>query len=383
MNQHRHYNFQRVGILGGGQLGRMLLQEALNLDIKIAVLDPAADAPCSRIAPEFVQGDFNDYQTVYNFGRNCDIITVEIEHVNVEALEQLEQEGKRVYPQPSVLKIIQDKGVQKEFYKKHNIPTAEFLLLSDLAELKDSTHFLPAVQKLRKGGYDGRGVQVLHSTADLDKGFSEPSVLEKLVDLEKEIAVIVARNASGEMRSFPAVELEFNPEANLVEYLFSPADISPQQEAEAAEIAEKVATALDITGLLAVELFLNKSGQILVNEVAPRPHNSGHHTIEANVVSQFAQHLRAILDLPLGDTATTKPAAMLNLLGAEGYKGQVVYENIEEVLKITGVYPHIYGKTQTKPYRKMGHITITGNSMSEVREKVEAVKGKVKVKSEN
>lgn len=371
----------KIGVLGGGQLGRMLQQEAVNLDVRLSVLDPNPEAPCSKIVPTFTVGDFKDYDTVLAFGRDCDILTVEIEHVSVAALRELEAMGKKVFPQPHILAIIQDKGHQKTFYKENGIPTAPFRLLKNKAELLANTDFLPAAQKLRKGGYDGRGVQIIRAEVDIEKGFDAPCVLEELVDFEKELAVIASRNEKGEVVTFPAVELDFNPEANLVEMLLAPANISKEIEEKAAAIALKTIEAYGLVGVLAVELFLKKDGELLVNEVAPRPHNSGHHTIEANITSQYGQHLRAILNMPLGATDLIRPAAMVNLLGEVAHTGPVLYEGLEEVLAIPGVYVHLYGKTDTKPFRKMGHVTITADSVVEARRIAIQVKSIIKVKA--
>lgn len=370
-----------VGVLGGGQLGRMMQQEAVNLDIKLACLDPNPEAPCAKIVPEFRVGSFDDEETVYAFGKDKDVVTVEIEHVSIPALKRLQTEGVKVYPQPELLEIVQDKGLQKEFYRKHGIPTAEYRLIESKAELAAHKDFLPFAQKLRKGGYDGKGVQIIRSEADFDKAFDAPSVLEKFVDFEKELAVIAARNEKGEASGFPAVELEFNPEANLVELLFAPAEISTAIEAEARRVAMKTIEAFGFVGILVVELFLTRDGKILVNEVAPRPHNSGHHTIEANLTSQYAQHLRCILGLPLGDTTLRVPAAMVNLLGEEGFTGPVRYEGLETALSQSGVYIHLYGKTETKPFRKMGHVTITASTSAEARKLAHHIKNTIKVKS--
>ncbi|MFT5595901.1 MAG: 5-(carboxyamino)imidazole ribonucleotide synthase [Flammeovirgaceae bacterium] len=376
-----HKDF-KLGVLGGGQLGRMMQQEAVNLDIKLACLDPNENAPCANLVPEFVTGNFNDEETVYEFGKNKDLITVEIEHVSIPALKRLQAEGVKIYPQPELLEIVQDKGLQKEFYRKNGIPTAEYRLIDSKAELANHTDFLPFAQKLRKGGYDGKGVQILRTEADFEKAFDAPSVLEKFVPFEKELAVIAARNEQGETSGFPAVELEFNSEANLVELLFAPAEISEEIEKKAREIAMQTIDAFGFIGILAVELFLNKDGEILVNEVAPRPHNSGHHTIEANITSQYAQHLRCILGLPLGDTSLRVPAAMVNLLGEAGFSGPVQYEGLEEALSESGVYIHLYGKTDTEPFRKMGHVTITANSAEKARDLAHKIKDTIKVKSE-
>lgn len=357
-------NSFRLGILGGGQLGRMLIQEATNLDVKICIMDKDPDAPASKLAFEFVNEDILDFDAVLRFGQDKDVISVEIENVNIDALEQLESQGKKVFPQPRVLRTIQDKGLQKQFYAKHNIPSAAFHLCEDLADFQSKIKSFPCVQKLRTGGYDGRGVHILHSNNDLSNAFNAPSIIEESISFVKEISVIVARNEKGEIAYFPVVECEFNPIANLVEFLFAPAQISEAIEEEAFMIAKKTIEALDMVGLLAVEMFITKNGKVLVNECAPRPHNSGHHTIECNNTSQYGQHLRAILNLPLGSTKLIRHGVMINLLGAEGYQGKVVYENLDLVLQIPGVFVHLYGKTTTKPFRKMGHITAAGRNLS-------------------
>jgi 5-(carboxyamino)imidazole ribonucleotide synthase len=372
-------NTKKLGILGGGQLGRMLIQAAIDFDFKIKILDPDADAPCRYIAHEFVNGSLKDYETVMAFGADCDTITIEIENVNVDALEALEKQGKKVYPQPSVLRIIQDKRIQKQFYKEKSLPTADFILTDNQADLENHLDFLPAVHKLGKEGYDGKGVQVLRSASDVSKAFDKPSVLEKMIDFEKELAVIVARNADGEMKTFPVVEMVFHPEANLVEYLFAPAQISDEIAQKAEEIAKNTAKSFGIIGLLAVEMFLTKDSEILINEVAPRPHNSGHQTIRANDVSQFEQHLRAILNLPLGETNAHSMSAMVNLLGEEGYSGEAIYEGIEKCIAIGGIHPFLYGKRFTKPFRKMGHVTIIAEDFEKLKEKVIFVKNNLKV----
>lgn len=365
----------RLGILGGGQLGRMLIQAASNYNVHCIVLDLDTNAPCKHSSKEFIKGDLLDFDTVYNFGKNVDLLTIEIEHVNVDALEKLQKEGLTIFPQPEIIRMVQDKGLQKEFYKKNNIPTADFNLIENKNEIKT----FPIVQKLRKSGYDGKGVLKLSSELDLVKAFNEPCVLEEAVDIEKEISVIVSRNFSGEIKLFPSIELVFKEEANLVDYLFSPADISEAIKTKANEIALNLAKALNIVGILAVEMFISKSGEILVNEIAPRPHNSGHHTIEANFTSQFEQHLRAVLNLPLGETGIIMPAAMVNLLGEKGYEGEAKFTGIEEILKIPGVYVHLYGKKYTRSNRKMGHVTILDEDMNSAFQKVKLVKEKVKV----
>ena len=370
----------KLGILGGGQLGRMLIQETINLDIDVHVIDPDENAPCRDIAHSFTHGSFKDYDTVLAFGRGKDVLTIEIEHVNVEALEKLEAEGVKVYPQAKVIRLIQDKGAQKEFYSKHNIPTSPYRLVEE-NEANNHTDFLPVFQKLRKGGYDGKGVQALRTANDISNAFAEPSVFEKAVDLEKELSVIVARNVAGEIKTFPTVELEFNPVANLVEFLFSPADVSDDVEKTSQDLARKIAEKLEIVGLLAVELFLDKEGNVLVNEVAPRPHNSGHQSIEGNYTSQFMQHVRAILGIALGNTEIVKPSVMVNLLGEDGFTGEAVYEGLEGVLAMKGVNVHLYGKRLTKPYRKMGHVTVISETLEEAKSTAKKVQQTLKVKA--
>lgn len=365
-------------MVGGGQLGRMFIQEAINLDVHVHALDPDAAAPCAEIAISFTVGSLTDYETLYQFGKDKDVLTVEIENVSVEALEKLQSEGKKVFPQPFALRIIRDKGTQKEFFSSHGIPTAPYRLVTNKAELLASVKF-PVVQKLRTGGYDGKGVQILRTTADLDVAFDAPSLLEEMIPFEKEISVIVARNERGETVSYPSVECEFNPEANLVELLFAPARISQEIEEAAQKLALMVIDQLDMIGILAVEMFLTKEGDLLVNEIAPRPHNSGHHTIECNVTSQFEQHLRAVLNLPLGSTRIIQAGAMINLLGEKAFEGPVLYDGLDKVLSIPGVHPHIYGKTTTKPFRKMGHVTIAGDTLEDVLEKAKIVQQIIRI----
>ncbi|MDG1516568.1 MAG: 5-(carboxyamino)imidazole ribonucleotide synthase [Flavobacteriales bacterium] len=357
----------KIGVLGGGQLGRMLQQKALCLGLDIAFIDPDENAPCKEISARFFKGDIKDFETVYSFGKGKDVITIEIEHVNVQALEKLQQEGVKVFPQPNIIKIIQDKGLQKIFYKENNIPTSDFFLINEKSEIPLFKEHFPLMQKMRKGGYDGQGVTPMRSKLDFESGFDTPSILEKMVNFEKELSVIVARNENGEIKSFPCVECEFNPEVNLVEFLFSPANISDEIEKKSQKIAKDVIEKLGMVGILAVELFLTKDGDILVNEVAPRPHNSGHQTIEGNYESQYGQLLRCLLNLPLGDTEIKKPSVMVNLLGEKGFIGNAVYDGIEKVLALPGVYLHLYGKAQTKPFRKMGHATVVNNTLEEAK----------------
>ncbi|UEG51715.1 5-(carboxyamino)imidazole ribonucleotide synthase [Mucilaginibacter daejeonensis] len=375
------YGDLRLGILGGGQLGRMLIQQAINYNVTVKVLDPDREAPCRKLCDEFVVGSLNDYETVYAFGKKVDLLTIEIEKVNVDALEQLEKEGVIVYPQPRVIRLIQDKGLQKQFFKENDIPTADFQIIASPKYLQNATIPFPYIQKLRRDGYDGKGVYKVVDESYLENAFTEPSLIERWVDFEKEIAVIVARNEKGDIETFPMVEMEFNPEANLVEFLIAPSTLSFEVQQEAANIAKKIAESLKIVGLLAVEMFLDKSGQILVNELAPRPHNSGHQTIEGNVVSQFEQHLRAIFNQPLGNTDCLNNAIMINVLGEAGYEGPAVYQGIEKVLKCPGVYVHLYGKALTKPFRKMGHVTIVNADREKAIETARYVQNTLKVVS--
>jgi 5-(carboxyamino)imidazole ribonucleotide synthase len=371
----------KLGILGGGQLGRMLIQEAVNFNIHISVLDPSVNGPCADLANNFVVGNFNDYQTVLDFGKTVDVITIEIEHVNIEALEELERLGKKVFPTPQALRTIQDKGLQKQFYKANNIPTAPFHLIDNAEDALLFKEKGPFMQKLRKGGYDGKGVTPLRTEAEFNGAFNAPSVLEEFVPFVKELAVIVARNESGEIATFPLVEMEFNPEANLVEFIFSPAHVGNDIESNAKNIASEIANKLQHVGLLAIELFLTADGNLLVNEIAPRPHNSGHHTIEACFVSQYGMHLRAILNMPLGSTGLRTPAVMINLLGEKGFEGKARYENIEEVLHTEGAYIHLYGKEDTKPFRKMGHITVCNSNLEDAKATARKFLSDVKVKA--
>ena len=362
-------------------MGRMLLQEAANYDVRVAILDPSPDAPCASMSHEFVCGSFQDYDTVIAFGKGKDVMSVEIEHVNTDALEALENSGVEVYPKPSFLRMVQDKGLQKQFYAAHAIPTAPFRLIENASSLNAEELRFPFVLKSRTGGYDGKGVQVVRSAADLAQTFEGPCVLEEVIDFEKELAVIIARNKHGEISIFPLVEMEFNPEANLVEFLFSPAHVSPALEEQAQTIAKTIVESSNFVGLLAVELFLTKDGQLLVNEMAPRPHNSGHHTIEACTTSQYEQHLRAILSLPLGKSTLVQPAVMINLLGAAGHDGPVYYRGLTEALQIPGVHVHIYGKPRTKPFRKMGHVTVTDSDLTVAQERARRVLQLISVES--
>nr|WP_121273101.1 5-(carboxyamino)imidazole ribonucleotide synthase [Pedobacter schmidteae] len=369
----------KLGILGGGQLGRMLIQEAINYNLTTLVLDPDTDAPCKHIANYFECGSITDFDTVYNFGKKADIITIEIEKVNIEALEQLEKEGKQVYPQSRVIRLIQDKGVQKQFFKENNIPTAAFQLVNSRADMLNSNFAFPYILKQRKDGYDGKGVMKINGVDDIEQAFTAPCLIEELIDFEKEVAVIVARNPNGDMKTFPMVEMEFNAEANLVEFLISPSTYPEALQHKAENIAKNIASSLNITGLLAVEMFITKNGDLLVNELAPRPHNSGHQTIEGNYVSQFAQHLRAIFNLPLGDTRSITNAVMINLLGEKNHNGVARYQGLEKIMAIEGVYVHLYGKKYTKPFRKMGHVTIVDQNREGAIQKANYIKNTLKV----
>ncbi|MFC4874071.1 5-(carboxyamino)imidazole ribonucleotide synthase [Negadavirga shengliensis] len=375
------YQNKTLGILGGGQLGRMLIQAAINHNVDIHVLDPDPEAPCKHLSSRFVKGDLKDFDTVYQFGKSCDVISIEIEHVNTDALRLLETEGKKVYPQPHIIELIQDKRKQKQFYRDHGIPTSEFILTENRSDVSIHAGFLPAVNKLGREGYDGRGVQLLKKAEDLEKAFDAPGLLEKFIDFEKELAVIVARNERGELKTFAPVECAFHPEHNLVEFLFSPAEISDFLSQQAQNIAVDVIQKLGMVGLLAVELFVTKEGEVLVNEIAPRPHNSGHHTIEANFTSQFDQHLRAVLNMPLGNTAVRSPAAMVNLLGEAGYTGEALVEGLDDALAEKGVYVHLYGKKITKPFRKMGHVTILEEDIATLKKRAQKIKDSIKIKA--
>lgn len=379
MTQSFYQNF-KLGILGGGQLGRMLIQAGIDFNIDFSVLDPDEASPCRSLS-SFSVGKLTDYNTVLEFGKACDLITIEIENVNTDALKALEKMGKKIYPQPHIIELIQDKRLQKEFYRRENIPTAPFIVTQNKAENKQHVAFLPAVNKLGREGYDGRGVQLLRNESDLEKAFDAPGFLEKLIDFEKEIAVIVARNEHGQVTSYPPVEMVFHPEANLVEYLFAPAEISDSVKQKSDEIARSIIEKLNMIGLLAVEIFVTRDGEILVNEIAPRPHNSGHQTIEGNVTSQYEQLLRAIFNLPFGDTSIIKPSAMINLLGKENHTGLARYEGIEKVLQMEGAHIHLYGKKITKPFRKMGHVTIVDNDAQSLRKKADFVKNNLIVQS--
>ncbi|MFD0989922.1 5-(carboxyamino)imidazole ribonucleotide synthase [Mariniflexile jejuense] len=376
----------KLGILGGGQLGKMLLNDTQKFDIYTCVLDASNEAPCKIASNEFHLGNLMDYDAVYNFGKQVDVLTIEIENVNVDALEALEKEGKKVYPSSKTLRTIQNKATQKLFYVDKNLPTAPFSRFAYTSEIKEAINngglSIPFVWKCAQFGYDGTGVKIVKSVQDLDGLPNVECIAETLVPFKNELAVIVARNASGETKTFPVVEMEFHPEANQVEYVICPARISEEVADKAKNVALNVSKAFNHVGLLAVEMFQTENDDILINEVAPRPHNSGHQTIEASYTSQFEQHLRAILDLPLGRTDSKVGGVMVNLVGAEGFSGNVVYKNIETIMKMDGVTPHIYGKKQTRPFRKMGHVTIVNEDLNEARRIAEEVKKTIKVISE-
>lgn len=375
-----------LGILGGGQLGKMLLYETRKYDIATAVIDPNPKAPSNIACNTFEVGDLMDYDTVIQFGRKVDLLTFEIESVNIDALEQLEKEGKKVFPSSATLKNIQDKGIQKKFYNTHQIPTAPFEVFSHKNELlkavEEQKWSFPFVWKSTTGGYDGKGVSLIKNQEQLNSLPDVACIAETMIDFKNELAVIVARNPNGEVVTYPVVEMEFHPEANQVEYVICPARINDNIALKARNIAKKVSESFAHVGLLAVEMFQTKNDEILVNEVAPRPHNSGHYSIEASFTNQFEQHLRAILNLPLGNTESKVAGIMVNLVGDENHQGQVVYKNIEKIMQMPGVIPHIYGKKETRPFRKMGHVTITHKDINEARKIAEKVKNEIKVISQ-
>ena len=373
----------KLGVLGGGQLGRMLLAESQKIDIHTSILDNNKNAPCAEICNTFVLGDLLDFDDVYNFGKTVDVLTIEIENVNLDALDKLESEGLTIFPKPKDLRIIQSKAVQKKFYVAHQIPTAEFSHFLNSTEVRDAYQkdllAFPFVWKAARFGYDGTGVKIVRNTEDLENLPNVECITEKLIPFKNELAVIVARNVEGEVKTYPVVEMEFHPEANQVEYVICPARINSQVAEKAREIALKVVSDLDFVGLLAVEMFQTVDDKILVNEVAPRPHNSGHYSIEASYTNQFEQHLRSILNLPLGNTESKVAGIMVNLVGEEGFSGNVIYQNLENILKIDGVTPHIYGKKETRPFRKMGHVTIVNSDIDIAREIAQKVKETIRV----
>jgi 5-(carboxyamino)imidazole ribonucleotide synthase len=375
----------KLGILGGGQLGKMLLAETRKFDIQTYVLDPSNEAPCKISCNKFFQGSLLDFETVYNFGKKVDVLTFEIELVNLDALEKLENEGLKIFPSPKTLRLIQNKGIQKEFYVKNGIPTSNFELFTNLENLKSaivnqqSSIKFPFVWKCAQFGYDGNGVKIVRAIEDLENLPNVECIAEEMVAFKNELAVIVVRNVSGEVKTYPVVEMEFHPEANQVEYVICPARISEKITEKAQKVALKVSEHFNHIGLLAVEMFQTQNDEILVNEVAPRPHNSGHYSIEASYTSQFENHIRAILNLPLGNTDSKVAGIMVNLVGEEGFSGPVIYQNIEKIMAIEGVTPHIYGKRETRPFRKMGHVTIVNQDMKIARKIAEEVKNSIRV----
>jgi len=371
----------KLGILGGGQLGKMLLAEARKFDIQTYVIDPSAAAPSQFGTTEFYIGDLMDFDAIYEFGKKVNVLTIEIENVNLDALDKLEAEGLAIYPSPKTLRLIQNKGRQKDFYVENTIPTSTHQRFEDLNQLKSEIENLsfPFVWKCAQFGYDGNGVKIVRIASDLDILPNVECIAEEIVPFKNELAVIVVSSVSGEVKTYPVVEMEFHLEANQVEYVICPARIDEKVAKKATEIALKVSEAFHHVGLLAVEMFQTKDDEILVNEVAPRPHNSGHYSIEASYTSQFENHLRAILNLPLGNTDSKVAGIMVNLVGEEGFSGQVIYENIEKIMAINGVTPHIYGKRETRPFRKMGHVTIVNENMAEARKIAEEVKNSIRV----
>ena len=374
----------KLGILGGGQLGKMMLFDTRKFDIQTYVLDPSNEAPCKIACNKFFQGNLMDFDTVYNFGKQVDVLTFEIELVNLDALEKLESEGVKVFPSPKTLRLIQNKGIQKDFYSNNTIPTAAYKRFENLEALKaDSSNLkLPFVWKCTEFGYDGMGVKIIRTLSDLENLPNVECISEEMIPFKNELSVIVCRNVTGEIKTYPVVEMEFHPEANQVEYVICPARIDDKVAEKARAIALNVSEKFNHVGLLAVEMFQTIDDQIIVNEVAPRPHNSGHHTIEASFTSQFENHIRAILDLPLGNTDSKVAGIMVNLVGEEGFSGNVVYENIQTIMGWNGVTPHIYGKKETRPFRKMGHVTIVNEDMVAARKIAENVKNTIRVISE-
>ena len=371
----------KLGILGGGQLGKMMLFDTRKFDIQTYVLDPSDEAPCKIACNKFFQGNLMDFETVYNFGKLVDVLTFEIELVNLDALEKLESEGIKVFPSPKTLRLIQNKGIQKDFYSQNNIPTAAYQRFKNLDDLKKEIQNIkiPFVWKCTEFGYDGTGVKIIRTLSDLDNLPNVECISEEMIPFKNELSVIVCQNPSGEIKTYPVVEMEFHPEANQVEYVICPARIDDKVAEKARAIALNVSEKFNHVGLLAVEMFQTINDEIIVNEVAPRPHNSGHHTIEASYTSQFENHLRAILNLPLGNTDSKVAGIMVNLVGEEGFSGDVIYENIETILGWNGVTPHIYGKKQTRPFRKMGHVTIVNQDIKAARKIAEDVKNTIRV----
>ena len=371
----------KIGLIKGGQLGKMMLQVAPSFDVQSFVMDDDLNCPCRHLCYEFTQGDAMNFDDVYAFGKKVDVLTFEYEHIHVEALQKLKEDGLAIYPDPDIIELVQDKGRQKEFYRSHGIPTADFQIIPNRLALNACTDFFPAVQKTCKAGYDGKGIYKLKDESDIPGSFNEPSVLEKLIDFDKEIAIVLSRNIDGEIAVYRAVEMVFHRSKNLVEYLRCPADISAVIEKKATAIAMRILNQLNLVGVLAVEMFVTKQGDVLVNEIAPRVHNSAHHTIEGALTSQFEQHLRAVMGLPLGLTDVTLPSVMVNLLGSEDCEGRAIYQGVEKALALGGVYIHLYGKERTKPFRKMGHATILDQDINKALERAAQVKALIKIKA--
>lgn len=369
----------KIGILGGGQLGRMLLQAAANYPVETHVLENDPECPAAHLCHNFTKGDIRNADDVYNFGKGLNALVIEIESVNDDALEKLENEGVKIYPKPSALRIIKNKITQKEFYKSNEIPTASFVVTQSLKDLEKHESLLPAVHKIGMGGYDGRGVQIIQSKADIEKGFDAPAVLEKLVNIQKEISQIIAVNEKGQTAIYPPVDMIFDQRLNLLDFQLSPADLPQQLLWKIEAIALKVVKSLNSPGIFAVELLVDKNNEVYVNETAPRVHNSGHHTIEANYSSQFDMLWRIMLGYPLGNTKHILPAAIVNLVGADGHSGDAHYEGLDEVLGMDNVFVHIYGKKQTKPGRKMGHVTIMSREKQDLTHKANKIKHMLKV----
>jgi 5-(carboxyamino)imidazole ribonucleotide synthase len=373
----------KVGILGGGQLGRMLLQAAANYPVETHVLEADDDCPSAHLCRFFVKGSIRDFDTVYNFGKGLDAVTIEIENVNIDALEKLESDGVKVYPKPSVLRIIKNKAAQKKYYSQFQIPTAEYTIINGKHEITNHQHLLPAVHKSAEGGYDGKGVEIINNLAEAEKGFDGESVLERKVKIKKEIAQIVAVDAHGKTALYPPVEMIFNKDFNLLDYQLCPAEISQNVLWKIEAIALSVVRNFNSPGLFAVELFVDANDDVLVNETAPRVHNSGHHTIEAHYSSQFDMLWRIILGYPLGNTKAILSSAMINVIGGDGHTGQALYDGLEEVLKIDNAFVHIYGKHQTKPGRKMGHVTVMSNEKADLVHKANKIKSLIQVVSKS
>jgi len=371
----------RIGILGGGQLGRMLLQAAANYPVETFVMESDPECPSAHLCHHFTNGDVRNFDDVYHFGKGLDALTIEIENVNVEALEKLQAEGIKIFPRPSVLKTIKNKILQKEYYRSNDIPTSTFIVTNSLNELKQQEDFLPAVHKLGEGGYDGRGVQMIKTKEDINKGFDNPSVLEKFVTVHKEIAQMVAINEKGETALYPPVEMVFDPRLNLLDFQVCPADIETRILWKVEAIALSVVRNFKSPGLFAVEMLIDRNGDVFVNETAPRVHNSGHHTIEAHYSSQFDMLWRVMLNYPLGHTDPILPSIMVNIIGEKGFDGEVKYEGLNEILKMENAFVHLYGKRQTKPGRKMGHVTIMSREKQDLTYKANIVKHTLKAKA--